>query len=126
MAKFLCIVTFLSACVLASALDCYECNDCSSFFTYSSRSETCPEPFLSFGALTEPRCMKQIESDGTIVRSCSDRTTCTTQELINKCSGDEVGCRICCDGNNCNSASFLTVSMATLILSTAFALVRMF
>ncbi|XP_041472371.1 uncharacterized protein LOC121421669 [Lytechinus variegatus] len=126
MATLLYILSFLSICVFASALDCYECQKCKSYAQYGLRSETCSPPLLAVPGFTDARCYKEINDNGEVFRGCTSVTKCTAREVVQKCSETKTtNCYICCDKPNCNSAPFTTVSMATLILSSAFAVVRL-
>ncbi|XP_072172040.1 uncharacterized protein [Diadema setosum] len=119
------IAIFLSLCLTVSALDCYVCNDCRSATSFLFNSETCPTSILNIGGANENRCSKEIAVDGTVNRGCLTQAECVVQEGINRCEDSEVGCTICCNGNDCNGASMTTVSMVTVLLAACHALYRL-
>ncbi|XP_038051597.1 uncharacterized protein LOC119724563 [Patiria miniata] len=104
----------------ASALDCYSCNDCglSGVFSIFESKTTCPNSVLGF--LTEPRCVKEVASDGTVKRYCGTATTCGAAQLLVRCdSATETNCIICCSTDTCNNA--LTVKGTWLAVALALA-----
>ncbi|XP_038051585.1 uncharacterized protein LOC119724553 [Patiria miniata] len=107
----------------ASSLACYSCSNCALSpedlqGVVRLDTEQCDDAlFLDFTGLSEPRCVKEVERDGTVNRYCSRKGMCKGIYLDECSSPDEISCRICCSSNMCNSALTLQVTSMSFLLA---------
>lgn len=109
----------------ATALECYSCTDCefSGAFAFLESKTTCTNTDLDIFGVFDPRCLKTVSADGTVIRSCGTAATCTATNLFIRCtSADDTNCMICCDTDACNSALNVKAAWMSVVLALSAAI----
>ncbi|KAJ8040711.1 hypothetical protein HOLleu_15090 [Holothuria leucospilota] len=104
-----------------NSLECYSCTDClPSFLSFVEDTDVCWFPNDS--------CYKEIEDDGSVNRGCTSSITCAAKDISpGRCIGEVIKpCYICCNADDCNSSTTVTVSFFTFMLSIGAAIISQF